>query len=132
MLARFAITPGALAEAHGSCTAALELAIGCLNDLCRAEGLVADLREGGWSRSAEPMGLLAKKFLSFARKERRLISVPRQLETDPDNEEQWLWEAKALHRTSPCRALIVDRVLAAENREDPTVTSIERLNLTDW
>jgi hypothetical protein len=132
MLARFAITPGALAEGYCPSPAALELGIGCLNDLCRAEALFTDLREGEWSRAAESTGLHAKRFLTFARKERRLIPFPPQLAADPDNDEEWLWEAQALHRTFPCRALITHGCLAANYAEDPAVTSIERLNLADW
>lgn len=132
MLARFAITPGALSEGYSSSTTALELGIGCLNDLCRAEGLFADLREGEWSRSLDSIGRLAKRFLTFARKERRLIQASRQLPADPDNDEKWLWEAQALHQTLPCRALITHKDLAADYAHDPTVTSIERLNLADW
>lgn len=132
MLARFAITPGALAEAHCSSIAALELGIGCLNDLCRTEGLFTDLREGEWSRSADLIGPLAKRFLTFARKERRLIEVQRQLAAAPENDEAWLWEAQALHRTFPCRALITHKGLAADYAGDSDVVSIERLNAADW
>jgi hypothetical protein len=132
MLGRFAITPWALAEGHCSSTAALELGIGCLYDLCRAEGLFTDLREGEWSRSAEAVGPLAKRFLTFARKERRLIQVSQQLAAAPDNDEEWLWEAQALHGTFPCRAIITHKDHAAEHADDPIVTSIERLNLSDW
>ena len=132
MLARFAITPGALAEGYCSSPVALGLGIGCLNDLCRAEGLFTDLREGDWSRAADSIGPLAKRFLAFARKERRLIQVPPQLATTPDNDEEWLWEAQALHRSLPCRALITHKDLASDYAEDPTVVSIECLNASDW
>jgi len=132
MLSRFAITPGALAEGHCSSVAALELGIGCLNDLCRAEGLFTDLRDGDWSRTIDSIGPLAKRFLTFAQKERRLVRAPRQLPAGPDSDVEWLWEAQALHGTSPCRALITHQGLAAEYAEDPVVTSIERLNLADW
>ena len=132
MLARFAITPGALAEAHCSSIGALELGIGCLNDLCRSEGLFTDLREGEWSRAADSVGPLAKRFLAFARKEHRLIQTPRQLGAEPNADEEWLWEAQALHRTFPCRAFITHNGLAADYGDEPTVVSIERLNQSDW
>lgn len=131
VLARFAITPAALAEAHCSSTAALELGIGCLSDLCRAEGLITDLREGAWGRAVDGVGPLAKRFLAFARKERRLVSMPNQLAPDPDQEEEWLWEAQRLHERFPCRALVTSRDLAVSYPDDPVI-SIERLNLSTW
>jgi len=131
MLTRFAITPEALAEARASSIAALQLGIGCLNDLCRAEGVFADMRNGNWSRAADAVGPLAKRFLTFARKSRRLIIAPSQLPADPDEDEEWLWEAQKLHDTFPCRAVITHKELAAAYTDDPVV-SIECLNQTSW
>ena len=131
MLARLAITPEALAEARSSSTAALQLGIGCLNDLCRAEGLFADMRNGSWSRAADAVGPLAKRFLTFARKSGRLILAPPQLPTDPDSDEEWLWEAQKFHETFPCRAVVTHRELADSYTDHPVV-SIERLNQTSW
>lgn len=131
MLERFAITPGALSEAYCSSQAALELGLGCLNDLCRAEGLFADLRDGEMSRSAESLSPLAKRFLTHARKEHRLITAVPQLPTSPDGDEEWLWEAQKYHETFPCRAIVTHQTLA-KDYPDPPVASIERLNQTDW
>jgi len=125
------MTPEALAEARSSSTAALELGIGCLNDLCRAEGIFADMRNGRWSQATDAVGPLAKQFLTFAKKNRRLIVTPPQLPPDPEGDEWWLWEAQKLHETYPCRAIITHRELAA-NYPDAPVVSIERLNQTDW
>ena len=132
MLARFAITPEALAEAQCSSTAALELGIGCLNDLCRGEGVITDLREGAWSRTTELVGPLARRFLTFARKTGRLIQVPTQIPADPDTDEEWLWEALKLYDTITWRAVITHNDLAGQDAVYPVITSIERLNLSDW
>lgn len=131
MIERFAVTPEALAEARSSSTAALKLGIGCLNDLCRAEGVFADMRNGNWSRATDAVGPLAKEFLTFARKNRRLVTAPPQLPTDPAEDEEWLWEAQRLHETYPCRAIITSRELA-DTYTDAPVVSIERLNQTSW
>src|SRR5258707_2238827 len=112
MIARFAMTPETLAEAVASSKVALELGIGCLNDLCRAEGIFADMRNGDWSRAAEFVGPLAKRFLTFARKNHRLILTPSQLNDDPEHDEGWMWEALKLHETFPCQAIITHRELA--------------------
>ncbi len=125
------MTPEALAEARSSSAVALELGIGCLNDLCRAEGVFADMRNGNWSRATDALGPLAKRFLTFARKNRRLIPAPPQLPNDPEDDEGWLWEAQGLHKIYPCRAVITHRELAATYTDDPVV-SIERLNQTSW
>jgi len=89
------------------------------------------MRNGNWSQTAEAVGPLAKRFLTFARKSRRLIIAPSQLAADPDGDEEWLWEAQKLHATFPCRAVITHRELATEYIDDPVV-SIERLNQTSW
>lgn len=131
MLSRFVITPGALGETYSTSSVALELGVGCLNDLCRSEGLFADLRDGGWTKAVETVGPLAKRFLTFARKEHRLVSAPCQLPEAPEGEEEWLWEAKKFHDTFSCRALITSKALAVDYEGDPYV-SIERLNLSHW
>lgn len=125
------MTPEALAEARSSSTVALELGIGCLNDLCRAEGIFADMRNGRWSQATDAVGPLAKRFLTFARKNRRLIIAPPQLPADPENDEEWLWEGQKFHTTYPCRAIITQRELADIYTDNPVV-SIERLNQTGW
>jgi hypothetical protein len=131
MMSRFAITPEALAEGRCSSTAALELCIGCLNDLCRTEGIFIDMRNGDWGRATDIVGPLAKRFLTFARKNRRLIFVPPQLPNEPDDDEGWLWEAQKFHATFPCRAIITNKELAEIYKEAPVV-SIERVNQTSW
>ena len=131
MIARFAMTPETLAEARASSKVALELGIGCLNDLCRAEGVFADMRNGYWSRATEAIGPLAKRFLTFARKNRRLILTPPQLDIDPEHDEGWMWEALRLHETFPCRAIIT-HLEQAKTYTDAPVVSIERLNQADW
>ena len=125
------MTPEALSETRASSPVALALGIGCLNDLCRAEGLFADMRNGNWSRATDAVGPLAKQFLTFARKNRRLAVAPPQLPTDPDEDEHWLWESLKLNETFPCRAVITHRELADSYPEAPVV-AIERLNQTSW
>lgn len=125
------MTPETLAEARASSTVALELGIGCLNDLCRAEGVFADMRNGNWSRATDAVGPLAKRFLTFARKNRRLILAPPQLDNDPEDDEGWMWEAQRFHETFPCQAVITHKELA-DTYADATIVSIERLNQTGW
>jgi len=127
MLARFAITPGALAE-----TAVPAPRLGtrhrCLNDLCRAEASSQTAR-GRLEPVSRADRLLAKRFLTFARKERRLIPVPPQLAPEPDNDEEWLWR-HSIAPNVPCRALITDMALRPNTRRLSN-HSIERLNMAD-
>ena len=125
------MTPEALAAVRSSSTVALELGIGCLNDLCRGEGVFVDMRNGNWSAATDVVGPLARRFLAFARKSRRLVLAPPQLPNEPEDDEGWLWEALRLHETHPCRAVITHKELA-ETYADDTVASIERLNQTSW
>ena len=132
MLTHYAITPSAFSEVLASGRAALELGIGCLNDLCRSEGLFPDLRDGQWGNSVEAAGPLGKGFLAFAAKNRRTYSVASEYPTPPANEKQWLYEAQAFHATCACGAIITHSSLAKEETSDEMVCSIEEINQTKW
>lgn len=132
MLSQFAIIPRAFNPAHATSPNALDSGIGSLNDLCRAEGLFLDLRNGGWSGFLETLNDRSKAFLKFAKNRNRIIATDGKLKTDPSEDEEWLWEAQAVNEKGRCRAIVADDAMAAENGHDPAVTSIEKLNRTTW
>src|SRR5947207_52352 len=132
MLATLSLTPRTLDPALSSSPEAFALGLGCLNELGREEGLFLDLRGGLWSRSAEASGPAAKKFLTFVRKESRLISVTAALDAEPEEDEHWLWEAQAVDKLFPCAAIVTHRALAAEYAGQPKIVSFEGLNCCGW
>lgn len=132
MLSQFAIIPRAFNPAHATSPNALDSGIGSLNDLCRAEGLFLDLRNGGWSGLLETLNDRSKAFLKFAKNRNRIIATEGKLKTDPSEDEEWLWEAQAVNEKGRCRAIVADDAMAAENGHDAAVTSIEKLNRTTW
>ncbi len=132
MLSQFAIVPRAFSPAHATSPNALDSGIGSLNDLCRAEGLFLDLRNGGWSAFLSSLNDRGKAFLSFAKKRNRIITVEGKLKTDPNEDDEWLWEAQAINDKGRCRAIVADDQMAGENGHDASITSIERLNTTAW
>jgi hypothetical protein len=132
MLSQFAVIPGSFDPALASSPNALDLGIGCLNDLCRAEGLFLDLRAGTWSAALDNVSTRGKAFLKFARNRHRIIQGSPQLGPEPDGDESWLWEAQAYHKKSPCRAIITPNQLAEDYAGDPIVTGLERLNQIAW
>lgn len=132
MLTHYAIVPSAFSEVLASGGPALELGIGCLSDLCRAEGLFPDMRRGQWKRAVDASGPLGKRFLAFAVKSRRTYEVENQYPDDPGNNTQWLHEAQAFHAECECGAIITDMGLAASAGGDPVVCSIEGINQTAW
>lgn len=132
MLDCFAITPEAFAVGKASSPNAFAAGIGCLNDLCNNEGLFLDLRDGRWGDAVEAVGREAREFRRFARKRRRLITVPPALPEDPGDEEGWLWEAQRRHERDPCRAVVTSEALGTSYADVPAVVSMERLNSTPW
>ena len=130
MLSQFAVIPGSFDPALASSPNALDLGIGCLNDLCRAEGLFLDLRAGTWSAALDNVSIRGKAFLKFARNRHRIIQGSPQLGPEPEGDESWLWEAQAYHKKSPCCAIITPNQLAEDYAGDPVVTGLERLNQT--
>ena len=132
MLSQLTIVPRAFNPAHASSPNALDSGIGCLNDLCRAEGLFLDLRNGGWSSFLEKLNDRSKAFLKFAKNRNRIIPVEGKLEADPNEDDEWLWEAQALNEKGRMRAIVADEQMAGDNTHDAAVTSIERLNRTAW
>jgi hypothetical protein len=132
MLSQFAIIPRVFSPAHATSPNALDSGIGSLNDLCRAEGLFLDLRNGGWSGLLGTLNDRSKAFLKFAKNRNRIIAIEGKLKTDPTEDEEWLWEAQAVNEKGRCRAIVTDEALAVDNGQDPAVTSIERLNRTTW
>lgn len=132
MLSQFAIIPGSFDPALASSPNALDLGIGCLNDLCRAEGLFLDLRAGEWAAALENATTKGKVFLKYARNRHRIVQAPAQLGTEPEDDESWLWEAQAYHQKSPCRAIIAPNQLAEEYASAKVVTGLEKVNQTDW
>lgn len=133
MLSQFAIIPGSFDPALASSPNALDLGIGCLNDLCRGEGLFLDLRAGEWGAALENVNAKGKAFLKFARHRHRIVQALAQLPNEPDSDESWLWEAQAYHQQkNHFRAIVAPNQLAEEYASDPVVTALERLNQTDW
>jgi len=132
MLSQFAIIPGSFNPALASSLNALDLGIGCLNDLCRAEGLFLDLRFGKWSSALEDVNTKGKVFLKFAKNQHRIIQAPPQLPAEPEDDESWLWEAQAYHKKKPCRAIIAPNELAKQYASEQVVTGLEKLNQTEW
>ena len=112
MLSQLTIVPRAFNPAHASSPNALDSGIGCLNDLCRAEGLFLDLRNGGWSSFLEKLNDRSKAFLKFAKNRNRIIPVEGKLEADPNEDDEWLWEAQALNEKGRMRAIVADEQMA--------------------
>lgn len=129
---QFAIIPGSFDPALASSPNALDLGIGCLNDLCRGKGLFLDLRAGEWSAALENVNAKGKVFLKFARNRHRIVQAPPQLPTEPEDDESWMWEAQAYHQKSPCQAIIAPGQLAEQYSSDQVVAGLEKLNQTEW
>lgn len=132
MLASFAVGPGALDNTRATSPNAFDSGVGCLNDLCQAEGVFLDMRDGAWGLALERASHTAREFWAFAQGRRRLIRVAPALPSEPDNDEEWLWEAQALHPNHSCRAIIAHDGLATQYGDTPVVVSIERLNSAAW
>lgn len=130
MLNEYVVTPDvfdALSyEDQGACGVSLRW----LKDAILEDGLVRDLRDGGWSRhcaeGAAQYHRSTKELLAKLRSNNRLRPFDPQLAAEPANAAEWLQEGLASHAEAAVDGIITSHVSAGTTTERQVV-SVEKL-----
>lgn len=107
-----------------------------LKEVLLEEGIVRDLRDGGWTNyvkeNFERWDNKAKELLKkLATQGRMRRCPPVRLET-PETDLHWCQEALETHQRDPLLGIITGRATANEFRKHPEICSIERLSSAQW
>ena len=137
LLADYAITPDVFDVTSyptaGECEARLET----IREAMLTEGLVRDLRNGGWgalfATDDRPWHARGTKLIKELATQGRLVRHEPDLSAPPVNDRQWCAEALATHTKQPFTGgVIVTKSVKDGYRRKPTVARIDRLAGAPW
>lgn len=136
LLAEYALTPDVFDSASYSSDEVGSIRLHDLKEVLLAEGLVRDLRDGGWSqvfanggRSWHNRGKELLKKLAQQKRLRRCRAVGGSV---PASDVDWCVEALASNGILPLYGIVATPSVAAGFKDEPLVASIDRLPSTPW
>lgn len=137
LLRDYAITPDVFDDTSYPHPAICDLALPLLQEVLLSEGLVRDLRSGGWRQvfasDGRPWHRRGKELLRKLAQQNRLVSFPPVLATAPASDLEWCEEALGSGRILPFRGgVIATEAVKAAYPDEPLVARIDRLTSAPW
>ena len=137
LLADYAITPDVFDQKSYSTAEECEAWLVTLRERMLTEGMVRDLRDGGWSRLllsgprlCHPRG---RELLNKMKKQGRLLASASALPDLPADDRAWCAEALATDEVQPFQGgVITTRSVKEAHADDPRVARIDRLWSAQW
>lgn len=136
LLAEYAITPDVFDASSYANDEAGDLRLQRLKEVLLNEGLVRDLRNGGWSElfaeSSRPWHSRGKELLKKLKSQNRLRCFRPALSDSPASDSGWCREAVASSRNLPLAGIVVTSAVSAGYGDERLVAAIDRLDATSW
>lgn len=140
MLVEYALVPDVLDATCYDSPELCEARLQVLKPILMEEALVRDLRGGDWwsyirdwiKTLPEQCHPKAKELLKKLKQKERIRTVPFRGPSQPDCHTAWLDEAIASHDWQNLVGVITSKELAYQHRDNPLITSIDKLTHADW
>lgn len=140
MLVEYALVPDVLDATCYDSPELCEARLQVLKPILMEEALVRDLRGGDWWRYIrdwiktlpEQCHPKAKELLKKLKQKERIRTVPFRGPSQPDCHTAWLEEALASHQWQNLIGVITSTEVARQNRDNPLITSIDKLTNSEW
>ena len=136
LLAEYAIMPDIFFGGFCACNEYEEELFDQLRDVVMTQGLVRDLRNGGWSTLLKQPGShlspRANHFLKNIQNKGRVTFFPIQLPCVPKSDLDWCQEAIETHKAKPLSGIIATESVALNFKEYSAVSSINKLRKSGW
>ena len=136
LLGEYALTPDVFDEASYSSEEVCGLHLQALKEVLLQEGLVRDLREGGWrsvfqndGRSWHKRG---KELLRKLAAQNRLVGAGPARPAQPSVDAEWCEEALASHVVQPLKGIVATDPIAALHSGSTVVSAVSKLSSASW
>ena len=134
LLTEYALTPGIFNVRSYSTEEVAAIRLNNLKDVLLHQGLVRNLRNGGWLETVQHddfcLHFAGKELLKKIIKQNRLHNFPAVLAHKPETDDDWCCEALASHSKNPDKPLegVITTASAGENfKKNRMVSAIDKL-----
>lgn len=135
MLEEYIVTPDVFLSDSYQEPGACGVSLRWFKDAILEDGLIRDLRDGGWSRFCAALGegrhISTKEILSKLHSGKRLRPFPPQLDDEPATTSDWLKEGLRSHLVHPVAGIVTAHSTARPAQDAPMAT-IERVTGAAW
>ena len=136
LLAECALTPDVFDATSYSSDEVGSIRLQDLKEVLLSEGIVRDLRDGGWSQlftnGGRPWHNRGKELLKKLAQQKRLRRFPPVGGAMPESDTDWCLEALASNGVLPLFGIVATPAVAAGFNAEPLVASIDRLPSAPW
>lgn len=136
ILAEYALTPDIFDSTSYSTDEVGSIRLQDLKEVLLAEGIVRDLRDGGWSQiftnGGRPWHNRGKELLKKLVQQKRLRRFQSVGGRAPASDADWCVEALASNGVLPLYGIVATPTVAENFKSEPLVASIDRLPSAPW
>ena len=136
ILAEYALTPDIFDSTSYSTDEVGSIRLQDLKEVLLAEGIVRDLRDGGWSQiftnGGRPWHNRGKELLKKLVQQKRLRRFQSVGGSAPASDADWCVEALASNGVLPLYGIVATPTVAENFKSEPLVASIDRLPSAPW
>ncbi len=136
LLAEYALTPDVFDATSYSSDEVGSIRLQDLKEVLLAEGIVRDLRDGGWSQlftnGGRPWHNRGKELLKKLAQQKRLRRFQPVGGAMPASDTDWCLEALASNGVLPLFGIVATPAVAAGFKAEPLVASVDRLPSAPW